>query len=340
MTTHALLPAHGSTVTEGPVMQLSPAALDSLMSALEARFVALSECFVSPGFRLSLGGVDAPGIHYNLTGTGVIRIGSLPPIALSPHTLIVVPPSTPFSIEVSRERVMALSMKAIDGRTQTAANGMIRRFVAGDVDNPEIILICGYFHAVYGSSIDLFASLATPIVEQFDAVDGLDIQLKSALAELRAPQVGMGAMAAALLKQVMIALLRRTLKSSSVWVECISMLSDPQIARAFSQMVAQPGSSHTTQTLAELACLSRSAFMARFTHLFGRSPMLVLRELRMRQAAVQLEGTKLSVDRIARNVGYTSRSSFVRAFRKSSGFDPSDYRVRGHSSPSETFDAA
>jgi AraC-like DNA-binding protein len=34
---------------------------------------------------------------------------------------------------------------------------------------------------------------------------------------------------------------------------------------------------------------------------------------------------ELSIDQIARNVGYASRSSFLRAFRKVYGMDPSEY---------------
>jgi len=36
-----------------------------------------------------------------------------------------------------------------------------------------VMLICGYFRATYGSSIDLFAGLRTPIVERFEPADEL-----------------------------------------------------------------------------------------------------------------------------------------------------------------------
>jgi AraC family transcriptional activator of mtrCDE len=54
--------------------------------------------------------------------------------------------------------------------------------------------------------------------------------------------------------------------------------------------------------------------------------MVVLRDLRMRQAAIDLTTTTMPVDVIARNAGYESRSSFVRAFRQAYERDPSDYR--------------
>jgi methylphosphotriester-DNA--protein-cysteine methyltransferase len=72
--------------------------------------------------------------------------------------------------------------------------------------------------------------------------------------------------------------------------------------------------------------LGRSAFMVRFARAVGRSPMTVLRELRVRQAAEQLASGALTVDEIVRHAGYANRSSFVRAFRKAYGCDPSSYR--------------
>jgi AraC family transcriptional activator of mtrCDE len=112
----------------------------------------------------------------------------------------------------------------------------------------------------------------------------------------------------------------------NAWVERFSVLSDPLVARAFAAMAMRPGDDHSLQSLAHLACLSRSAFVARFTSAVGKSPMQVLRELRLRQAMYQLKASGLPIELIARNAGYSSRSSFIKAFRKSYGVDPSEAR--------------
>lgn len=52
------------------------------------------------------------------------------------------------------------------------------------------------------------------------------------------------------------------------------------------------------KSLARRACLSRSAFMARFTEVMGRSPGIVLRDLRMRQAASELRTTTTSLENV------------------------------------------
>ncbi len=139
-------------------------------------------------------------------------------------------------------------------------------------------------------------------------------------------------MTTALLKQVLVTLLRRSLSSTDLWLERFSMPSDQQIARAFVDMLARPGAPHSVLTLSQTAGLSRSAFMARFAAAFGCSPMVALRQLRMRHAANMLAANIFSIEQIAHAVGYTSRSSFFRAFRQIYGHNPRTTALRrgGH----------
>ena len=311
-----------------PFVPVDPAELDRLLDTLMVEFVRLSECLVGEGYRLELGGIDAPGLHYNISGTGRMVVEGREPIELQPHRLVVLPAKTLFRIEVPSRRASRVTWRTIDGRAQLFPPGAVRRYVANDGE-PEIVLICGYFHASYGASTDLFGTLKSPIVEQFAEGDQVDETLKAALMELVAQEVGFGAMSAALLKQVIVALLRRSLRSMDVWVERFSLLSDPQVARALAEMVAHPGARHTVHSLARAAFLSRSAFEARFNRVVGRPPMILLRDLRMRQAAEQLRTTTMTVDEVAHQAGYASRSSFVRAFRKAHGCDPTSFR-RSH----------
>jgi len=289
----------------------TPPNLDNLINSLDVKFVGLAECLVSSGYTLEMGSTPAVGIHYNMIGTGTMSVSDGTSIELTPHTLVVLPPNHSFQIEV---------------RQVTSHDG-IRRFVAGATD-PTLVMICGFFRASFSQNIELFASLSAPIVEQFSSGDQLDVRLQQALGELVAQEAGSGAMSAALLKQVIVMLMRRSLNAPGAWVERFAMLSDVQIARAFAEMVAAPGVEHTVNSLAQVACLSRSAFMARFASVMGRSPMIVLRELRMRRAAQVLETNALSVGQVAHEVGYASRSSFIRAFRETYGVDPSEYRTR------------
>lgn len=304
--------------------------LDNLMTRLEVDVVRLTECLVSPGWRLSFPATEMPGLHYNLTGHGHMFVGAASPIQLTPHTLVITPPRQPFRIDVLTRPGRPSPLKVVKGHWRSSdPAGTMQKFVAGD-NEPEVIMICGYFRASYGMSIDLFATLQSPVVERFGVADELADKLTSVLAELAAQQLGMRAMTTTLLKQIIVALLRRSLKSSelrSEW-ERFTILKDPNIARAFADMVTRPGAPHSLQTLSQTAGLSRSVFMTRFMRTVGHSPMVALRQLRMRHAADLLAANTLSIEQVSNAVGFSSRSSFFRAFRRAHGIVPSNYRAR------------
>src|SRR3546814_13114199 len=109
------------------------------------------------------------------------------------------------------------------------------------------------------SSDLLFRELREPVVENFEPTDKIDLKLREAVEELCAQEIAMGAMTASLLKQVIVALVRRSMKSSRSWTDRFSILADRQLTRAFADMVARPGAAHTVQSLAHSAGLSRSA---------------------------------------------------------------------------------
>jgi AraC family transcriptional activator of mtrCDE len=309
-------------LSKTPPTRLSASDLNKLMSALDIDVVALTELLVPRGHRLELGNIDVPAIHYNLAGKGRMAFNGGPFMPLRPHLLIIVPPNTPFAIEVDGD---GSGLKSIERDCWTRDQGYLRICPDGEV--PEVIQICGFFNASFGPAVGLFRELATPVIEHFQPTDRIDEKLREAMAELLDQEVGMGAMTAALLKQVIISLLRRSMGSSRNWAERFSILSDRQITRAFADMVARPSAPHTVQSLAHSAGMSRSAFMSRFTAVLGRAPMSMLRDLRLRQAALDLTTTTTPIEVIAHNAGYESRSSFARRFAKVYGKDPTEYRA-------------
>jgi AraC family transcriptional activator of mtrCDE len=295
---------------------------------MEVEIAALTECFVSPGWKLCFPSAELPAVHYTLSGRGRMKRVGNPEVELRPHTLVIMPPGRAFHIEGGDVNDTGTSSRSKEASMLLlGSSNKIQTFYAGEGD-PQVSVICGYFRASYGLSIDLFSTLRSPIVEQFEGFEHLADNLQSILAELAARRVGMKAMTAAALKQIFVTLLRRSLVSADTWSERFAMLNDPQIARAFADMVEMPGAPHSVQSLSQAASLSRSAFMERFQRAFGQSPMLALRELRMRRAAKLLETQALTVDQVARAVGYNSRSSFSRAFRQAHGFEPTVHRAQ------------
>jgi methylphosphotriester-DNA--protein-cysteine methyltransferase len=69
----------------------------------------------------------------------------------------------------------------------------------------------------------------------------------------------------------------------------------------------------------------------RFVRAIGCSPMVALRQMRMKRAADMLAAKTFSVEQIARAVGYRSGSSFLRAFRQVHGYVPAESEGEGRS---------
>ena len=103
-------------------------------------------------------------------------------------------------------------------------------------------------------------------------------------------------------------------------------LKDPALALVLSAIHKHPGRAWTVPALAQMACLSRSAFADRFQKIMGKPPLTYVSEHRMRVAAWQLRHTGQPICHIGDAVGYASETAFGQAFKRSYGLAPSRYR--------------
>jgi AraC-like DNA-binding protein len=77
--------------------------------------------------------------------------------------------------------------------------------------------------------------------------------------------------------------------------------------------------------LADLACLSPSAFAHLFRDITGMSPYQFIKGVRMERARELLVEGEMNVSAIARTVGYSSLSHFVNEFKRYFGVTPRCY---------------
>lgn len=94
-------------------------------------------------------------------------------------------------------------------------------------------------------------------------------------------------------------------------------------------MRMRPADNHTLTTLSKRAGMSRSTFAHAFRACFARSPMELLRTIRLDHAAQLLRATVMPVKNIGASAGYNSRTSFSNAFQRAFGVSPADYRAAG-----------
>jgi AraC family transcriptional regulator, activator of mtrCDE len=105
-------------------------------------------------------------------------------------------------------------------------------------------------------------------------------------------------------------------------------LADDRICKVLRAVHETPGHLWTMQSMASLACMSRSTFAERFAQLMKMPPMQYVTQWRVSVAEQMLRDQRLSVAMIAEQLGYSSEAAFRRLFKRVSGIGPGQIRQR------------
>jgi AraC-like DNA-binding protein len=262
-------------------------------------------------------------VRYPATGGGgIVELAGGATVRYAPSRLTILPPRPRARADGEASTHRAWRRNDADERAK------------GSVGSPErdVMVGTGRMRATYLGAVGLFDQLREPLAEDLRAGDPIGRAFRALFAEIAGKRPGRRAMVEALLRQCLILFLRRNCKREGriIWM---AALEDLGLGRAVAAMRDRPEHSFTLQGLAEVAGMSRSVFAARFIGSLDRSPMEFLKDLRLARAAELLSRTDLPVKIVAARVGYSSRSSFTRAFLANQGIGPSAFRAAGHERP-------
>lgn len=295
--------------------------LDRLLANLTVDVEPFAVCEVSRGWRLRLNEAGFVMLHYVLRGSGhvVTPNRSLP---LSEYSLAVVPAGVAHSIDGGEP----IASETTTDEAGEQVGGLVQ-FLAGPRAIDDLVVVCGRLTTRYGGGPGLFDLLQEPLVLDFSD----SVQMREVFTHLLEEEgdlsPGAEVMITTLLHQCIVLVLRRLCADSQCTLPWLAALDDSRLAGVLDQILDDPGRPYTVDSLAANAYLSRSAFIARFTELFGETPMTFVRHVRLRRGAELLRSSDLSVDTVARRVGYASRSHFSHAFRNYYGYPPATARM-------------
>jgi len=101
---------------------------------------------------------------------------------------------------------------------------------------------------------------------------------------------------------------------------------DPKIAKAEKWVRANIARDFAIEELAGAVTLAPRTFARRIAAICGVSPIQFVQRIRLATARYLLETTRLSVDEVARQVGYAEPSTLRRLIRRESRRSPAELR--------------
>jgi AraC-like DNA-binding protein len=299
---------------------MSNLAPENLLELLDVQLDAFAMCEIDRGCGLAVKASNTILVHFVLEGEGAIscehgrydlRAGR---VILIPRNMAkTIEGPSPIRTVIDAEQGCPL------------APGLVR-FRASPSGTPGLVLGCGSISVGMGGTPGLLDHLDRPLVEECDG-GPLPMLFAGMAAELRQPGPGTKAMVEALMKQILVVVLRSHLSRRLGESPLNLMLKNPQLGRAVAAVVTRPEDHHSVESLAAIAGMSRSSFNRQFAGSYGCTPMEFVQGVRLRAAARMLVSSGLPVKAIAAAVGYASRSHFSRAFTAQFGTDPTKFRA-------------
>ena len=301
---------------------MNDASMERFFELLDIRLDAFAMCEIENGCSLSCAPNDQVVVHYVLRGEGQVTWegGSL---KLSPGMIVVVPRG--LRKDIAGAGPVTKSVPA--DSACPLAEGVVR-FRACRTGPADLVLGCASVEAKVGEKLGLFDALREPLAEQSSG-DKLSLLFTAILSELSDPGLGTKPMVGAMMKQIMILLLRTHLLRLGAASPLGMPLMHPRLGRALLTILEKPQEAHSLDSLAAAAGMSRSRFVHHFSATYGHTPMEFVQLVRLQAAARMLRSSDLPVKAVAAAVGYASRSHFSHAFRAEFGVDPTGFRSVG-----------
>jgi AraC-like DNA-binding protein len=107
-------------------------------------------------------------------------------------------------------------------------------------------------------------------------------------------------------------------KEKAAWPE--------KIQQAAHHMEEQYVTLQSLEEIAESVGLSKYHFTRSFKNTTGLTPIEFLTKVRMEKAVALLRSTSLTVEEVAKEIGYSNGSYFIKVFRQWTGFCPGEFR--------------
>ncbi len=158
---------------------------------------------------------------------------------------------------------------------------------------------------------------------------GFDVYLHRLTVEAQDPSPGAQLVANWLSGILFVHSVRVYARSEGARTGWLAALADRKLALALQAVHQRLAHRWTVQELAEVAGMSRSAFASAFKALVGKAPLEYVSDWRMQVAKGLLHEGSQKLSAVASVLGYESDTAFSKAFKRTTGATPAEYRRKG-----------
>ena len=305
--------------------------LDGLLDGPRARSAFLLRSIMEPPWSIRLEDESPLTIITPIKGWAWIVHPSSEPIRLVPgdiavvtgseHYLIADDPATEPKVIVYPGQVCT---SADDGRPLVDEWSLGIRTWGEQADGATVLLTASYERAgeVSRSLLAALPALLTVTRQEWDSP-----LVPLLVREVGQEGPGQRAMLDRLLDSLLIAVLRTWFAGqrdrAPAWYRA---QGDPVVGRALRLLQHAPDQPWTVASVARETGVSRAVLARRFTELVGEPPMAYLTGWRLALAADLLCQPELTLDAVARKVGYASAFALSSAFKRERGISPQEHR--------------
>ena len=257
-----------------------------------------------------------PGFCAVIEGGCRLAVDGEEPVSLEEGDFVLLPATPAFTMSGFEP----VTPRLIDPRTMPAPTGEVRH---GRLDGPPDVRLFGGYFVFDSRDAALLVSLL-PAMIHIRGVPRLSMLVRLVGEEAGGEEAGRDLVLTRLVEILLIEALR-AIPGKNAPPGLLRGLADARVAEALRQMHSDAERSWTVAELASEAGMSRSAFFDRFTGAVGLRPMEYLLAWRMAIAKELLRRRDLTLDEVARRVGYGSASTFSIAFSRHVGQPPGRY---------------
>lgn len=212
------------------------------------------------------------------------------------------------------------------------------------LDEPSLIFsVRGRSHQLFGSNRDgadmvcasikfqtgvrnpVLDALPASVILPLSAVHGLSSFVDVLFLEAEAAQEGRSAVMNRLVEVIFVNVLRHVVSEDEAHKGILRALADKRLSRVLSHIASNLNGNLSVDTLADIATMSRSAFIQHFKQILGLAPGEHVQNVRISAAKkLILKDEPMSI--ICFKIGYEDASGFSRAFKKNTGMTQREWK--------------